>query len=97
MMPQWEENASVAMAVENLHLQLTAYWNEGYGGDWSSSGWNNWLMDSRVRTILNMNESLNGEEDLILGAFYLGVSNVKKMNAYKSSRTDMSKKILWIY
>ena len=97
MMPQWEENASVAMAVENLHLQLTAYWNEGYGGYWSSSGWNNWLMDSRVRTILNMNESLNGEEDLILGAFYLGVSNVKKMNAYKSSRTDMSKKILWMY
>ena len=27
-----------------------------------------------------MNESLNGEEDLILGGFYLGVYNVKKMN-----------------
>lgn len=97
LMPQWEENASTAMAVENLHLQLTTYWNKGYGGYWSSSGWNTWLKDDRVKKILNMNDSCNGEEDICLGAFYLGVSNLGKMNSYRSSRSDMSKKVQWIY
>ena len=57
LMPQWEENASTAMAVENLHLQLTSYWNKGYGGYWSSSGWNNWLKDDRVKKILKIRKA----------------------------------------
>ena len=97
LMPQWEETASTAMAVENLHLQLTSYWNEGYGGYWSSSGYNDWLCDSRVKKILGADGSCEGEDDIVLGAFYLGVCNVKKMNAYRSGRKSMSEKVKWIY
>ena len=97
LMPQWEETASTAMAVENLHLQLTSYWNEGYGGYWSSSGYNDWLCDSRVKKILGADGSCEGEDDIVLGAFYLGVCNVKKMNAYRSGRKSMSEKVKWVY
>ena len=34
-MPEWEETAAVACAVQNMHLTLTA---EGLAGYWSSGG-----------------------------------------------------------
>ena len=35
LMPEWEETAAVACAVQNLHLALVA---EGLAGYWSSGG-----------------------------------------------------------
>ena len=35
LMPEWEETAAVACAVQNMHLTLTA---EGLAGYWSSGG-----------------------------------------------------------
>ena len=37
-MPVWEEVAATACAVQNMHLALTAKWQEGYGGYWTSGG-----------------------------------------------------------
>ena len=51
----------------------------------------------RVKEILGADGSCEGEDDLVLGAFYLGVCNMKKMNAYRSGRKSMSEKVKWVY
>ena len=97
LMPEWEEISAVACAVQNMHLQLTTHWNEGYCGYWSSSGWDSWLLDPRARDIIGLNGSESGEDDKILGAFFLGKADVKKMNGYRSSRSGMAGKVKWAY
>ena len=97
LMEEWEEIAAVACAVQNMHLQLTAHWNSGYCGYWSSGGWNSWLLDPRARDIIGLNGSEQGEDDKILGAFYLGKAELKKINGYRASRSGMADKIKWAY
>jgi nitroreductase len=97
LMPEWEEIAATSMAVQNMHLQLTTHWDEGYGGYWSSSGWNGWLQDDQIKALLGMEGSVDGEHDKILGAFYLGQADPKKMDSYRSSRGDVNDKVKWLY
>lgn len=61
MLPEWEEVAAVACAVQNLYLSVTA---EGLGGYWSSPG----LMIEHIHKFIEM-----GKNEKCLGFFYLGV------------------------
>ena len=38
MKPEWEEMCAVSCAVQNLHLQLAAHSDDGYGGFWDYRG-----------------------------------------------------------
>jgi nitroreductase len=59
--PELEEVAAVACAVQNMHLTATAY---GLGGYWSSGPM---IYSDDMKTYLNL-----GEKDKCLGLFYLG-------------------------
>jgi len=59
--PEWEEIAAVACAVQNIYLSLTA---AGLGGYWSTPG----LMMEHIGEFIEMNK---GER--CLGFFYCGV------------------------
>lgn len=60
-LPQWENVAAVACAVQNIYLSVTASGNAGY---WSSPG-------SMIRNIDQFVEM--GENETCLGFFYIGV------------------------
>ena len=47
--------------------------------------------------MIGLNGSEQGEDDKILGAFYLGKAELKKINGYKSSRSGMASKVKWSY
>lgn len=78
-LPQWEELAATACAVQNLWLAASA---EGIGGYWSSPG-----------TIKHMGDFLGlteGEE--CLGFFYMGYHDEPPRDA---NRTPVSDKVRW--
>ena len=56
-MPEWEEIAAVSCAVQNFHLQITARWDNGVGGYWSSGGFETWLRAPKLHKMLGINES----------------------------------------
>ncbi len=60
-LPEEEEIAAVACAVQNMHLTATAY---GLGGCWSTD---ETVHSSRMKDFLGI-----GPEDRCLGLFYLG-------------------------
>jgi nitroreductase len=99
-MKEWEEIAAVSMAVQNFHLQLTTYWNNGIGGYWSSGGVDSYLKNSKdIRELLGAENGQKEEgvpDDIILGAFHLGCVLPSKMNKYKSSRGDIKDKVKWM-
>jgi nitroreductase len=78
--PEWEEIAATAMAVQNIWLTATAY---GIGGYWSSPGLLEFFTDF---------ESLEQGEKCI-GLFYMGY--YKPVNA-KPPRTSIEDKVKWI-
>jgi nitroreductase len=99
-MPEWEEVAAVSCAMENLHLQLAARWQDGVGGYWSSGGYYDWLQSPDLRALLGAKDG--SEEgapgpDLVLGAFYLGACPPEKMDAYRAKRGDIREKVQWLY
>ncbi len=63
IVPEMEEIASVAMAVQNLWLATTAY---GYGGYWSTGGG---TFSPKMHRWLELNE----ETQMLMGFFYMGV------------------------
>ena len=78
--PEWEEIASVAMAVQNMHLTCTAY---DIGAYWSSPG-----------IIKYMNEFTELEEgEKCLGFFYMGYFNKEQA---LSKRNPLNEKVKWI-
>ena len=60
-LPEWEEIAAVACAIQNIYLSMTA---AGYGGYWSTPS----LMIHHIGEFLDLHE---GER--CLGFFYMGV------------------------
>lgn len=80
IVPEWEEIAAVAMAVQNMWLTCTA---EGIGAYWSSPD-----------TIHRMGSFLNLEaNERCLGLFYMGYS-VAPISAAK--RSPLSEKVEWV-
>lgn len=63
LMPAWEETCSVACAVQNMHLSLTA---EGFACYWSSGGVDGWADTDGIRDLVGANGSLEGERDRVI-------------------------------
>ena len=81
--PEWEDIAAVACAIQNLHLTATAL---GLGGYWSSSP---------LVATAPMNQFLELEPPLrCLGLFYLGWP--KEGLTLQSQRTPVAEKTRWI-
>lgn len=80
--PEWEEIAATAMAVQNLWLACTA---EAIGAYWSSP-----KVIEKFDQFFNLNE---GER--CLGLFYMGYYNEKLPEGER--KTSISEKIEWIY
>ena len=91
-MPEWEETAAVACAVQNLHLQLTARWQDGVGGYWSSGGYDSWLQAPALKEMIGANS-----EDRCLGGFYLGYCDPAKMDRYRGKRGSLAEKVKWLW
>jgi nitroreductase len=79
-LPEWEELAAVAMAVQNLWLTATAY---GLGGYWSSPQ----LMD-HAQEFLDLQE---GER--CYGLFYLGHHRAPEL---LRERGPLADKVVWL-
>lgn len=80
--PEMEEIAAVACAVENIYLSATAY---GLGGYWSTGGV---TYDPAAHNFLG----LEGE-DRLLGFFYLGKVKVPSPGG---RRGDIREKTIWV-
>ena len=80
LLPEWEEIAATAMAVQNLWISCV---DSNIGGYWSTPKY-----ISKLRTFLTLNE-----DEICLGFFYLGIHDSK--NARKIRRDNISEKIQW--
>lgn len=79
-LPEWEEVAALAMAVQNMWLMCTAY---GIGCYWSSPG-----------LIKSMHEFFDfAEGETCLGFFYMGYY---ERNIPQSRRSPLEEKITWL-
>lgn len=77
--PQWEEEMSVAMAVQNMWLMCTAY---GIGGFWASPS-----------AIINARDLLGLEEDeFCYGLFYMGYNEAPEL---EGKRGPIEEKVAW--
>ena len=79
--PEVEEIAAVACAVQNIYLSVTAY---GYGGYWTTGGV---TYMPEARSFFGL-----GEEDKLLGFFYVGVIGVPSV---PGKRVAVSEKTEW--
>jgi len=78
--PEWEELAALACAVQNMALTAEAL---NVGAYWSSPG-----------MIANLKEYLNlGEQEKCFGLFYMGYHNEEPRDA---KRTPIAEKIKWV-
>jgi nitroreductase len=80
-LPEWEEIAAVACAVQNMWLTCTAY---HIGSYWASPGF-----IKRLGPILRLNE---GEQ--CLGLFYMG--RLKEGATAPALRNPIDEKIMWM-
>eukprot|EP00316_Scyphosphaera_apsteinii_P010150 CAMPEP_0119304500 /NCGR_PEP_ID=MMETSP1333-20130426/5717_1 /TAXON_ID=418940 /ORGANISM="Scyphosphaera apsteinii, Strain RCC1455" /LENGTH=250 /DNA_ID=CAMNT_0007307399 /DNA_START=107 /DNA_END=859 /DNA_ORIENTATION=- len=98
LMPEWEEMAAVACAVQNLHLALHA---EGGGvGYWSSGGVDGgWADAPAVREFLGM-DGYQGQSgwarDKVLGWFHIGRAAPETVANYKARRGPIDGKVTWV-
>jgi len=70
LMPQWEELAALACAVQNLHLYLHA---SGWAGYWSSAGClHGWADAPSVKAFVGLDGECDGEPDQCAGWFFVG-------------------------
>ena len=78
--PEWEEIAAVACAVQNMWLSCTAY---GIGSYWSTPG-----------TIEDVGDFLQlAEEEYCIGFFYMGYYDSE---VPASPRTPIEEKVVWM-
>ena len=80
LLPEWEEIAATAMAVQNLWLSCA---DSNIGGYWSTPKYIN-----KLRKFLKLNV-----DEICLGFFYLGVLSSKKIN--KKTRDNVTEKTQW--
>lgn len=79
-LPEWEETAALAMAVQNMWLTCTAY---GIGAYWSSPG-----------LIEHMHEFYPmAEGEQCLGFFFMGYY---ERNPPQTKRSPLSQKVVWM-
>lgn len=79
-LPEWEEEAAVACAVQNLWLSASAL---GLGGYWSSPG-----------IIINHPEFFDlADDEKCMGIFYLGLAPIANK---PSERGDIKAKVRWM-
>lgn len=80
--PEWEELASVASAVQNMYLTASAY---GVGCYWTSGG---------VTRMQEANDFFGlGEKDVLLGFLFVGMP---KGDWPKGRRGDWEEKVSWV-
>ncbi|BDC97727.1 nitroreductase [Persicobacter psychrovividus] len=82
LVPEVEEVAAVAMAVQNMYLSATAY---GIGCYWGSGGVTYF---PEAKAFFDL-----GEEDQLLGFLYLGVPEKWPL---KHKRAPLSEKVRWV-
>ena len=80
--PEMEEIAAVACAVQNLHLSAVAH---NIGGYWSTGGI---TYTPEAKSFFGLNEA-----DKLLGFFYVGYVQVPSA---KGLRKPISEKIIWV-
>jgi nitroreductase len=80
ILPEWEELAAVAMAVQNMWLTCTAY---GIGSYWSSPP-----AIERMGDLLGL-----ADDEKCLGLFYMGYSD---MPLPEGKRTPIAEKVVWL-
>jgi nitroreductase len=80
--PEIEEVEAVACAVQNIYLSVTAY---GLGGYWTTGGI---TYNAEAKSFFGL-----GEEDKLLGFFYLGYIAVPPV---QSKRKPLQDKVVWI-
>jgi nitroreductase len=80
--PEMEDIEAVACAVQNIYLSVTAY---GLGGYWTSGGV---TYKPEAKGFFNL-----GEEDKLLGFFYIGHVAVPSPSA---KRQPLADKVNWI-
>jgi nitroreductase len=82
-LPEMEEVAAVACAVQNIYLTISAY--EGLGGYWSTGG----------ITFIEEAKPLFGLEpdDMLMGFFYLGYIKVPSV---LGKRKPVQEKVTWV-
>jgi nitroreductase len=80
--PEIEEVAAVACAVQNIYLSTTVY---GIGGYWTTGGIT--YMD-KAKSFFGLNS-----EDKLLGFFYLGYIAIP---AVPSTRKPLTEKVVWV-
>lgn len=81
-LPEIEEIAAVACAVENLYLSVTAY---GLGGYWSTGGV---TYEEEAKPFFGLEP-----EDKLLGFFYLGYVQTP---SEKAARKPVEEKVTWV-
>jgi nitroreductase len=81
-LPEFEEVAAVACAVQNMMLSATVY---GLGSYWSTGGG---IQNPKMKTFLEL-----GEKDRCLGFLYVGIP---KGNLPEGKRKPIQEKIKWI-
>jgi len=80
--PEWEEIASTAMAVQNMWLATSSY---GLGAYWSSP---KSIQSAAVRQFLGLSEGQS-----CMGFFYMGHHQVPQLEA---KRTPITEKVAWL-
>ena len=80
--PEVEDIAAVACSVQNMYLSLTAY---GLGGYWTTGGITN---NEKAKPFFNL-----GDNDRLLGFFYVGHIAVPSPNA---KRSPLEEKVQWV-
>jgi len=106
-MPEWEEIAATACAVENMYLQATAIASEQTqsGGSGVAVYWSSACVresaakkdggSADVRRLLGLDpEGDNG--DRCLGLFHVGMAKKEKLAQYRGKRGDVAEKATWI-
>jgi nitroreductase len=80
--PEVEDIAAVACAVENMYLSLTAY---GLGGYWTTGGI---TYREKAKAYFGL-----GDDDKLLGFFYIGHIAVPSVGA---KRQPLEAKVKWV-
>lgn len=80
--PEIEDIAAVACSVQNMYLSLTAY---GLGGYWTTGGV---TYNERAKSFFGL-----GEQDKLLGFFYIGHIAVPSAGA---KRKPLEEKVKWV-
>ncbi|MCR6721835.1 MAG: nitroreductase [Chitinophagaceae bacterium] len=80
--PEMEDIAAVACAVQNMYLSVTAY---GLGGYWTTGGI---TFKPEAKSFFNL-----GDDDKLLGFFYIGHVAIPSTGA---KRAALEEKVTWV-